>query len=43
VNYAHLLKTLVDCDYPESVKITVVQDNLNIHSPASLYKAIEPE
>jgi hypothetical protein len=42
VDYAHLLKTLVDCDYPEAVKITVVQDNLNIHSPASLYKAFEP-
>lgn len=42
VDYAHLLKTLVDCDYPEAVKITVVQDNLNTHSPASLYKAFEP-
>lgn len=42
VDYAHLLKTLVDHDYPETVKITVVQDNLNTHSPASLYKAFEP-
>lgn len=42
VDYAHLLKTLVDQDYPEAVKITVVQDNLNTHSPASLYKAFEP-
>ena len=42
VDYAHLLKTLVDGDYPEAVKITVVQDNLNTHSPASLYKAFEP-
>jgi hypothetical protein len=42
VDYAHLLQTLVDCDYPEAVKIMVVQDNLNTHSPASLYKAFEP-
>ncbi|PZV07540.1 MAG: IS630 family transposase, partial [Leptolyngbya sp.] len=42
VDYAHLLKALVDCDYPEAIKITVVQDNLNTHSPASLYKAFEP-
>ncbi|MDX2096942.1 MAG: IS630 family transposase [Leptolyngbyaceae cyanobacterium bins.59] len=42
IDYAHLLQTLVDEDYPEAVKITVVQDNLNTHSPASLYKAFEP-
>jgi len=42
IDYAHLLKTLVDEDYPEAIKITVVQDNLNTHSPASLYKAFEP-
>ena len=42
IDYAHLLKHLVDCDYPEALKITVVQDNLNTHSPASLYKAFEP-
>ena len=27
MDYAHLLQTLVDDDYPEAVKITVVQDN----------------
>ena len=42
VDYAYLLKTLVDVDYPEADKIIVVQDNLNTHSPASLYKAFEP-
>ncbi len=41
-DYAHLLKTLVDVDYPEADKIIVVQDNLNTHSPASLYKAFDP-
>jgi DDE superfamily endonuclease len=43
IDYAHLLKNLVDYDYPDALKITVVQDNLNTHSPASLYKAFEPE
>jgi hypothetical protein len=42
VDYAHLLKTVVDLDYPDAARITVVQDNLNTHSPASLYKAFEP-
>ena len=43
IDYAHLLKALVDDFCPEALKITVVQDNLNTHSPASLYKAFEPE
>lgn len=42
VDYAHLLKALVDNFCPEAIQITVVQDNLNTHSPASLYKAFEP-
>ena len=42
VDYAHLLKALVDDFCPEALKITVVQDNLNTHSPASLYKAFNP-
>lgn len=42
VDYAHLLKTLVDIDYPQAEKLLIVQDNLNPHSPASLYKAFEP-
>ena len=42
IDYAHLLRDLVDIDYPEADKIVVVQNNLNTHSPASLYKAFEP-
>lgn len=42
IDYAHLLKALVDDFYPDASQITVVQDNLNTHSPASLYKAFEP-
>lgn len=36
------LRTRVDIYYPDALLITVVQDNLNTHSPASLYKAFEP-
>lgn len=43
VDYAELLKTLVDCDYAQAKKLIVIQDNLNTHSPASLYKAFEPQ
>ena len=42
INYAYLLKDLVDIYYPDALLITVVQDNLNTHSPASLYKAFGP-
>jgi hypothetical protein len=42
IDYAHVLKALVDESHPEAERITVVQDNLNTHSPASLYKAFEP-
>ena len=42
IDYAQLLKKLVDHYYPEADLITLVQDNLNTHTPASLYKAFEP-
>lgn len=37
------MKYLVDEAYPEAKKIKVVQDNLNTHVKASLYKAFPPE
>ncbi len=43
IDYAHLLKDLVDQHYPDALLITIVQDNLNTHSPASLYKAFPPQ
>ena len=43
IDYAHLLKTIVDSDYAQAEKLIVIQDNLNTHSPASLYKAFEPQ
>ena len=42
VDYAHLLKDIVDSHYLDAWLITVVQDNLNTHKPSSLYKAFEP-
>ncbi len=32
----------MDVLFPQALKITVVEDNLNIHTPASLYKAFKP-
>lgn len=43
VDYAHLLKTIVDRDYAQADKVIVIADNLNTHSPASLYKAFDPQ
>ena len=41
-DYAHCLRKISDEMYPDSEVIVVVQDNLNTHSPASLYEAFEP-
>ena len=42
VDWAEKVKFLVDEVNPEAEKITLVMDNLNTHSVASLYKAFEP-
>lgn len=42
IDYAQQMKYLVDERYPEAEKIRVVQDNLNTHVKASLYKAFPP-
>jgi hypothetical protein len=39
VDFAHPLKDLSDTHFPNARKITLVQDNLNIHTVASLYQA----
>jgi hypothetical protein len=39
VDYAHVLKDLVDIHFPGARTIVLVQDNLNIHAKASLYEA----
>ncbi len=42
VDWAHIVKDLVDVHYPDAERIVLVMDNLNTHSPASLYQAFEP-
>ena len=37
-----MIKHLVDDVYPHAVQIPLVMDNLNTHSPGSLYEAFEP-
>ena len=39
VDYAEILRDLSDTHFPGATKIVLVQDNLNIHRPASLYQA----
>jgi hypothetical protein len=36
------IKDLVDVHFPDAEQIVLVQDNLNTHTPASLYEAFEP-
>lgn len=43
VDFADAMKCLVDELYPNAPCITVVLDNLNTHTKASLYKAFPPE
>ncbi len=38
VDYAHVLKELSDIHFAKAEKIVLVQDNLNTHTPASLYE-----
>ena len=41
-DFAHVIKALVDVQYPDAETIVLVMDNLNTHSPASLYEAFPP-
>lgn len=43
VDWAHQIRDLVDVHYPHAERITLVMDNLNTHTGASLYKAFEPK
>jgi hypothetical protein len=42
LDFAELIRELVDVHYPEADKIVLVMDNLNTHTPGSLYDAFEP-
>jgi hypothetical protein len=41
-DWAHQVQQLVDVHYPRAERITLVSDNLNTHSPASLYEVFAP-
>ncbi len=42
VGYAEILRDLSEVHCPMAEKIVLVQDNLNTHTPASLYETFEP-
>ena len=42
LDWAGCVKALVDVQYPAAEKIVLVMDNLNTHTPASLYEAFAP-
>jgi len=42
IDYARALKDLSDIHFPQAEKIVLVQDNLNTHCPAALYRAFPP-
>lgn len=42
VDWAECIRFVVEEMYPDALKVTIVMDNLNTHSPASLYTRFEP-
>lgn len=42
-DFAQAMKDLVDVHFPDAPLIRVVLDNLNTHTPGSLYETFEPE
>ena len=43
VDWAEMVRDLVDVHYPAAEVIVLILDNLNVHSIASLYEAFTPE
>ena len=41
-DFAHVVKELVDVHYPDAEALVLIMDNLNTHTPASLYEAFPP-
>lgn len=41
-DFAHFIRDLCDGPYRDAEKLVFVMDNLNTHSPASLYEAFSP-
>jgi hypothetical protein len=42
-DWAHFMQELLTEQYAQADKVVVVMDNLNTHSPASLYEVLPPE
>jgi hypothetical protein len=42
VDFAQLLREVIEEQYPQAEKIVLVMDNPHTHKPASLYQAFEP-
>jgi hypothetical protein len=42
IDFAQVIKHLVNMHYPDADKIVLVMDNLNRHIPGALYEAFEP-
>lgn len=42
VDFAEVLRWLVEDLHPDARKVVLVTDNLNVHDPGSLYEAFEP-
>jgi hypothetical protein len=43
IDWAHCVRDLVDWHFPDAERIVLVMDQLNTHTPASLYAAFPPE
>jgi hypothetical protein len=41
-DWAECMRELVDVHFPQATRIRVVEDNLNTHTPGSLYEAFAP-
>lgn len=42
IDWAHCVRDLVDVHFPDAEQVVLVMDQLNTHSPASLYAAFPP-
>ena len=42
IDFAHVIRDVVDVYYPQADTIVLVMDHLNTHKPAALYEAFEP-
>jgi hypothetical protein len=42
IDWALVIRELLDVQYPRAVKVVLVMDNLNIHTIGSLYEAFDP-